>query len=337
MKRRTRQTGGSTFALSRRAFLATATVPLVASACSAPPYDRSRFTLPDRSHVALLPASSYAVDFADIVSRGLATLGVNLSGRRVLLKPNMVEYEIDTAINTHPNVLVGAAIACRRAGAASVTIAEGPGHRRDIEYLLATTGLDEHLREERIDFIDLNHDDVRMTHLASSFTGVSQLALPTALLQSDFVISVPKLKTHHWAGMTCSMKNLFGTVPGAVYGWPKNVLHQLGIANSIVDLTSTIRPGLSIVDAVVAMEGDGPIMGKARPLGFVAMGTDPVAVDATCARIIGLAPEKMAYLKNASKFLGLIEESRIVHRGESPARYASPFDVVPSQAHLKRS
>jgi uncharacterized protein (DUF362 family) len=164
---------------------------------------------------------------------------------------------------------------------------------------------------------------------------VSQLAFPTALLQSDFVISVPKLKTHHWAGMTCSMKNLFGTIPGAVYGWPKNVLHQFGISNSIVDLTSTIRPGLAIVDAVVAMEGDGPIMGKPRSLGFVAMGTDPVAVDATCARVIGLAPERMAYLKNASSFLGLIDESRIMHRGETPARYATQFDVVASQAHLK--
>ena len=277
------------------------------------------------------------MDFADLIFRGFTTLGVNLAGRRVLLKPNMVEYEIDTAINTHPNVLVGAAIACRRAGAASVTVAEGPGHRRDIEYLLATTGLEEHLREERIDFVDLNHDDVRMTRLASSFTGVSQLALPTALLQADFVISVPKLKTHHWAGMTCSMKNLFGTVPGAVYGWPKNVLHQLGIADSIVDLTSTIRPALAIVDAVVAMEGDGPIMGKPRPLGFVAMGTDTVAVDATCARVIGLEPGRMAYLKTASSFLGVIDESRIVHRGESPARYASQFNVVPIQAHLKRS
>ena len=56
-----------------------------------------------------------------------------------------------------------------------------------------------------------------------------ELALPATILDSDFVISMPKLKTHHWAGMTCSMKNLFGTVPGAVYGWPKNILHAHGI------------------------------------------------------------------------------------------------------------
>ena len=145
---------------------------------------------------------------------------------------------------------------------------------------------------------------------------------------------MPKLKTHHWAGMTCSMKNLFGTVPGAVYGWPKNILHVRGIPNSIVDLTATIRPHFAIVDAVTAMEGDGPIMGRPRALGFVAMGPDLVAVDATCARVIGLDPGKLSYLESASRFLGVLDESRIVHRGESPSRYATRFDLVPALRHL---
>ena len=316
--------------MRRRDFLVAATVPLIAGACRAAPYNRDAFVLPDRSSVALLPASDYSADFSDLIFRGLRTLNLDLSGQRVLLKPNMVEYEIDTAINTHPHVIVGAAIACRRAGAASVVVAEGPGHRRDIEYLLASTGLDDYLREERIEFVDLNHDDVVLTRLRSSFTGASELALPV-------VVTVPKLKTHHWAGMTCSMKNLFGTVPGAVYGWPKNVLHQYGIQQSILDLTATIKPGLAIVDAVVAMEGDGPIMGKPRRVGFVAMGTDPVAVDATCARIIGLDPDKMPYLKEASAFLGVSDDAHIVHRGESPRRYATRFDVVHTLEHLRRS
>ena len=312
-------------------------VPLIAGACRAAPYNRDAFVLPDRSSVALLPASDYSADLSDLIFRGLRTLNVDLSGRRVLLKPNMVEYEIDTAINTHPHVIVGAAIACRRAGAANVVVAEGPGHRRDIEYLLASTGLDDYLREERIEFVDLNHDDVALTPLRSSFTGASELALPVSLLEADLVVTLPKLKTHHWAGMTCSMKNLFGTVPGAVYGWPKNVLHQYGIQQSILDLTATIKPGLAIVDAVVAMEGDGPIMGKPRRVGFIAMGTDPVAVDATCARIIGLDPDKMPYLKEASAFLGVSDEAQIVHRGELPRRYATRFDVVHTLEHLRAS
>ena len=321
--------------LSRRDFIATLTLPLLASACDRPPYDRRKFAVPSTSAVGLFPAASYAVDMADLVFRGLTELGINLRGKRVLLKPNIVEYEPGTAINTNPLVVAGAAEACRRAGAASVTIGEGPGHRRDIEYLLAATGLGDQLRELKLPFTDLNHDDVRMVTLSSGFMGVPALALPAAVLASDFVISMPKLKTHHWAGMTCSMKNLFGVVPGAVYGWPKNFLHMRGIHQSILDLTATVRPSLAIVDAVTAMEGDGPIMGKPRSLGFIAMGTDPVAVDATCARIIGLDPQKIGYLQPAGGFLGNVDERRIQHRGEAPARYATTFDVIPDMSGLR--
>ena len=87
------------------------------------------------------------------------------------------------------------------------------------------------------------------------------------MLDADSIVSLPKLKTHHWAGMTCSLKNLFGVVPGAIYGWPKNVLHFRGIDNSILDIAPTDPPQLAIVDAIVGMEGDGPIMGRAKPVG----------------------------------------------------------------------
>jgi uncharacterized protein (DUF362 family) len=143
---------------------------------------------------------------------------------------------------------------------------------------------------------------------------------------------VSELIVEHWAGMTVSMKNFFGTVPGAIYGWPKNILHWHGIDNSIVDLNATIRPQFTIVDAVVAMEGDGPIMGTPRQTGFLAMGADLVAVDATCARIIGLDPEKIPYLANASRFLGHIDAARIDQRAERLDRYRTRFEVLD---HLK--
>ena len=157
---------------------------------------------------------------------------------------------------------------------------------------------------------------------------LNELALPVDVLQADVVVSMAKLKTHHWAGMTAGMKNLFGTVPGAVYGWPKNVLHFHGIEQSILDLTATIQPRFTIVDAIVAMEGDGPIMGRPRQVGFVAMGEDVVAVDATCARVIGLDPVKVNYLRLASEYLGNIDESRIDHVGERPGRYQTRFEVL---------
>jgi uncharacterized protein (DUF362 family) len=135
--------------------------------------------------------------------------------------------------------------------------------------------------------------------------------------------------------MTASMKNLFGTVPGAVYGWPKNVLHFRGIGQSIVDLTATIKPHLAIVDAVIAMEGDGPIMGKPRGVGFIGMGTDLVAVDATCARIIGLDPAKMAYVSVAAEFMGNAATGKIDHRGERLERYRTQFELIASMRKLR--
>jgi len=309
--------------LSRRHFLAAVSLPLIASACGKSPFVGPELALPSRSPMGLFPAADYSVDFADVIGRGLRELGVNVAGKRVLLKPNMVEYEPGTAINTHPLVVAGAAVACRRAGAADVVVAEGPGQRRDIEYLITSNGLWDQLKEHKLRFVDLNHDDVHDVTLRSTFTGMTSLALPVELAKADFIISMPKLKTHHWAGMTCSMKNLFGVLPGAVYGWPKNILHTHGIPNSILDLTSTVRPQLTIVDAVTAMEGDGPIMGRPRTLGFVAMGTDLPAVDATCARVIGLDPWKIEYLSKADGHLGHIDDARIEQRGAPTLLLAS--------------
>lgn len=313
--------------LSRRAFLAGLPLTAMVAACQRP-YRKEDFVLPAGSRVALLPASGYGVDFADIIGRGLALFDLRVQGRRVFLKPNLVEYEAGSVINTNPLVVAGAVQAFLRAGASEVVVGEGPGHRRDIEYLLTATGLSDVLADLRVRFVDLNHDDVARVPLRSHFMGLAELSLPVELLTSDVIVSMPKLKTHHWAGLTASMKNFFGVVPGAVYGWPKNLLHIKGIPNAVVDLNATIRPHFTIVDGVTAMEGDGPIMGRPRSLGMLAMGTDLVAVDATCARVIGLDPRKIPYLRAASAFLGNVDLERIVPVGEPLSRYATRFDVV---------
>jgi uncharacterized protein (DUF362 family) len=216
-----------------------------------------------------------------------------------------------------------------------VTVAEGPGHRRDLEYLLTSTGTAALLTTEKLPFVDLNHDDVQVVPLRSRFTGLETLALPRAVLDADIIVSMPKLKTHHWAGITCSMKNFFGVVPGAVYGWPKNLLHFRGIDESILDIVATVRPHLAIVDGVVGMEGDGPIMGRAKSAGVVLMGRDLVAVDATAARVMSLRPEGIRYLAEASQFLGNVDAARIPMRGERLERFVTPFDVLPAFAGLR--
>jgi uncharacterized protein (DUF362 family) len=326
--------------LSRRAFLGGGAAALASSlACRAErPYDpRDLAPVGGTSDVLLLPARDYAADIGGLVTHGLDVLGLSLAGRRVLVKPNLVEYEAGTVVNTHPHVVAGVAEAARRAGAREVVVGEGPGHRRDLEYLVGSTGLRDVLRDLALAFVDLNTDDVRRTRLRTRFMGLDALALPVSVVDADVVISVPKLKTHHWAGMTCGLKNLFGVVPGAVYGWPKNVLHYRDIHRAIVDLAATVRPALVVVDAIVAMEGDGPIMGTPRAAGFIAIGRDPVAVDATCARAIGLDPAKLAYLAMAGGVLGHLDEARIRQRGEPIARVRQDFSVIDTLRGLRAS
>src|SRR5262245_36461879 len=110
---------GAGVKLSRRAFLAALPFAAAASACR-PPYRQGDFVLPARSRVALLPASGYDVDFGDIIGRGLALFDLPVRDRRVFLKPNLVEYEAGTVINTHPRVVAGAIEAFLRAGANEV-------------------------------------------------------------------------------------------------------------------------------------------------------------------------------------------------------------------------
>ena len=160
-------------------------------------------------------------------------------------------------------------------------------------------------------------------------TGLDRLWLPRTLVQrADLIVSMPKLKTHHLAGITVSMKNLFGVMPSACYGWPKNLLHQVGIPQSIVDITATVKPHLAIVDGIVGMEGDGPIMGTPRPTGILIMGRNLPAVDATAARIMGIEPALIPYLAWSSGTLGPIKESHISQRGELIANHSSPFTHI---------
>ena len=144
------------------------------------------------------------------------------------------------------------------------------------------------------------------------------------------LISLPKLKTHHWAGATLSLKNLFGTLPGICYGWPKNELHWRGIQNSIVDIALTRTPDLAIVDGIVGMEGDGPLNGTAKPSGVLVMGTDLVAVDATVLPADGLAAGAHADARvRAPRSVGRLAEAEIPQIGEPIAALAQKFEMPP--------
>jgi uncharacterized protein (DUF362 family) len=333
--------GSSMRTLGRRQFLlgsaALSLAPLI-KGCSRPsesPWERGAYRKTGQSRVAVLPARDYTVPLKEILVGGLKAFALGVQGKTVVLKPNLVEYDPGGVINTHPALIAATIEAFRSLGAREVLVAEGPGHRRDHEYLLTASGLYSVLEDARARYVDLNHDDVRPLPLRSHFTKLRQLYYPETILRADLLVSMPKLKTHHWAGITLALKNMFGIIPGSIYGWPKNVLHWAGIQESILDINSTLpAPQFSIVDGIVGMEGNGPIQGEPRQCGVLVLGDDPVAVDATAARLMTIDPRKVAYLENADRFLGNIARERIAQIGEDPERFAQEFKVIESFKHL---
>lgn len=303
-----------------------------------PRWEASAVRKPERSRVAVLSASGYRRPLTDTLLRGLRLFRLEVRGRRVVLKPNMVEFDPNGAINTHPAVVGAAVEAFRTLGASDVVVAEGPGHRRDTEYLLSASGLGEILADLDVPYVDLNLDDVRPVRLSSRFTELRSLYLPRTILDADLIVSMPKMKTHHWAGVTLSMKNLFGIVPGAVYGWPKNLLHWEGINESILDINAALStPRFNIVDGIVGMEGNGPIQGEKVDSGVLVLGGDPVAVDATAARLMTIEPTRIDYLERSDAFLGNLAEESIDQLAEVPATFRRDYAVLDSFEGLKET
>jgi uncharacterized protein (DUF362 family) len=311
--------------------------PIVAACDRSPKWQRDAFRKKENSRVAILSATRYDQALKDTIVRGIKLCGLDVKGKRILLKPNLVEFDPKGVINTHPAVIEAAVDSFRGLGAAQVIVAEGPGHRRDNEYLLSASGLYDVIKEHRVRYVDLNTDDVRATPLRSRFTDLKQLYLPESLYNADLLVSMPKLKTHHWVGVTLSLKNMFGVVPGVVYGWPKNILHWQGINNSILDINSSLPlPQFAIVDGIIGMEGNGPLQGQAKSSGVLIFGDDFVAVDATAARLMTLEPQKIDYLAKAGEFLGNLDQEKIQQVGERLDKLQQDFAVIDDFHKLKK-
>jgi uncharacterized protein (DUF362 family) len=287
--------------------------------------------VPPRTAVHIASQHDYRGDLAETLRRQYEAFRaqVPLSGKRVVIKPNLVEYHRDKVINTNPQVIAAVIELCKREGANEVIVAEGPGHWRNAEYLVQASGLGDVLRHYQVPFVDLNHDEPMRVPNLGRLTRLEYLYQARTVATAEVLISVPKLKTHHWVGATLSLKNLFGTLPGICYGWPKNELHWRGIEYSIVDIALSRTPDLAIVDGIIGMEGDGPLNGTARPVGALIMGADPLAVDATCCRLMQLNPEQVDYLAiGYRKRLGLLKEAEIEQIGERIDGLAQPFETL---------
>ena len=289
------------------------------------------------SRVSIVKAPAYDQSVYDKMRRMLAEHLGDVKGRNILLKPNLVEFEPESSINTHPMLVHAAYEAFRAMGAASVRIAEGPGHRRNTLDLAEAAGYFKTVPDFEKSFVDLNLDEVTHVKPAVQFSRIKKLYLPNSALGADLLVSMAKMKTHHWVGATLSMKNLFGVVPSGIYGWPKNVLHWAGIDESIADLHAAFPHHFAIVDGIVGMEGNGPIQGTPKAAGVLVAGRDPIAVDATCCRIMKIDPMQIRYLQLSSRRgdVSQITEDHIEQIGESIQSVSTSFELIPQFQRIR--
>ncbi|HEY5998286.1 MAG TPA: DUF362 domain-containing protein, partial [bacterium] len=214
--------------------------------------------------------------------------------------------------------------ALRRRGA-QVAVGDNPGARAygSSRRCFADAGL---LAAAGDAFVELGATTARV-RLASGT--VADAVVSRAVLEADYLVTVPKLKTHCLTLLTGAVKNSYGILAGA----EKARLHAAArtparFAAVLADVCAVRRPDLAVMDAIVAMAGDGPTHGRPHPLGLLLASDDPVALDATAARIIGVAPERVEHLRAAvARGLGLLAAEAI--RVDGPAEPAAGF-ALPS-------
>ena len=139
---------------------------------------------------------------------------------------------------------------------------------------------------------------------------------------------MPKLKIHHRAGITRFMKNLFGLIPGAVWGGGQKYTALFGNRWSHSGYQLSVDPYFAITDGIIGVEGDGPIMGADKISDVVVMGRNLPAVNAACIRIIGINPLKILYLRKTFGWLGIIWENNLKQVGEPIEKLQTTFALA---------
>ena len=252
-------------------------------------------------------------------------------GERVLLKPNMLSVKSpEQAVTTHPTVVRVVAELVREAGGRTL-IGDSPGIG-SFQRVAEISGIGRAAAESGAELIEFNST----VDLPGSGT-FRRITVAKAYWEADKIINLPKLKTHEMMTMTCAVKNLFGAVVGAEKaGWHlKAGASREQFARLLLEIYLLKKPVLNIVDAIVAMEGNGPGSGDPLQVGALIAGVNPVALDMVAGRLAGI-PAELLHVEREARRMGLVGTSweEIEISGEAldsfpskPFRLPSGLDV----------
>jgi uncharacterized protein (DUF362 family)/ferredoxin len=248
-------------------------------------------------------------------------------GERVLLKPNMLSAKPpEAAVTTHPAVLKAVVRLVQGAGGIAL-VGDSPGFG-SLKAVAKRSGMLAVVEECGAELVEFS--ETREVNLGGVF---KRFEVAAPYLDADRVINLPKLKTHEMMTLTCGVKNLFGILVGAA----KPAWHlQAGFdrelfARVVLEIYQIRPPDLTIVDAIIAMEGDGPGNGDPRQVGLLLAGVNPVAIDLIAGEIAGI-PKKLLFVERAAEKLGLpgSDREQIEISGADPAALSiPPFRLPP--------
>ena len=261
-------------------------------------------------------------------------------GKRVLLKPNAGRDAVpETGATTHPQVVAAAIDAFREAGA-DVAIGESPITGVKALDAFESTGIADIARERNCPLIDMDVQPFVPVEIPDG-VAIKSLKLCREVIEYDIVVSIPVMKTHMHTGVTLSVKNM----KGCLWRRSKVDLHMLpeieGINEkpldiAIADMTSVLRPHLSIIDGTIGMEGLGPSAGTPKPLGVVVVGVDALAADSIACEIMGISAADIPYLKMAAaRGYGVIDLDRISVSPPNFKDVRDPFALSPKALSLE--
>ena len=256
------------------------------------------------------------------------------SGMRVLIKPNLLSARRpELAVTTHYTVVLAVIRRLKELNVDNIVVADSPGGLYSREHFkgvcsaagLRRPGIQEHLNDD----FSFGSQQTRDGFSVKSFN------LITPVLEADYIINLPKLKTHAMTLMSAGVKNLFGTIPGL----QKPDMHCRfpnidGFARMLCELAVTVSPQITILDAVDSMEGNGPGGGTVKHTGCTFASEDVFALDIAAAKFMGLDQEKVPHLVAASA-MGLLPAQIELVGDDMP--HIDPFilpDTVKSTSFL---
>ena len=251
--------------------------------------------------------------------------------RKIFVKPNMSHPEYVPGVVTSP-VLIREVVGLLRDGAEEVVVGESNGFNYPCQSAFVKTGIETAVKKAGGAVVNLSDDKVVKVKIEDGIA-IKELLLPKTVLEADAVVDLALMKTHEFAMFSGAIKNLFGCVPSN-----KRIYLHPYLSEVFYHLYVILKPQLTVMDATVAIEGNGPTKGKPVNMNLILTSNDTLAIDMVASRIMGLKLEEISHLNYIARKMGLSENDVAVQGlqvSDVARRFERPRIDLPVRAQME--